>query len=263
MRTQTRRHALGAFTLIELLVVISIIALLIGILLPALGAARTSARAAQCLSNIRGVGQAIAFYANDSKQFYPGPTARVNGVSTIVTYFNWQGGDQTVTSYTQFGANTPGDERPLSPYIGSEGNGTSCPLDTGDSARTAKDAAWKIYGTSYSIGDRAVIGSGNPYSNAKDTIGTSRVWVPEGHRSSEVLVPTRKLLMADLIWMPNRTTSDSINQWHGVSDSELNFNAAFADGHGATANRKTSGGGAGASVATDANVLTWSSEAYY
>lgn len=63
-----RQHA---FTLIELLVVISIIALLIGILLPALGAARKSARTMQCLSNQRGHGVGFIGYALEHKDLLP------------------------------------------------------------------------------------------------------------------------------------------------------------------------------------------------
>ena len=61
-----------AFTLIELLVVISIIALLIGILLPALGAAREAGRSAVCLSNLRQAGIGMATYGSESKDYYPG-----------------------------------------------------------------------------------------------------------------------------------------------------------------------------------------------
>jgi prepilin-type N-terminal cleavage/methylation domain-containing protein/prepilin-type processing-associated H-X9-DG protein len=61
----------GGFTLIELLVVISIIALMVGILLPALGAARESARAAVCLSNMRQVGTTCVLYATDSDDWIP------------------------------------------------------------------------------------------------------------------------------------------------------------------------------------------------
>jgi len=61
------------FTLIELLVVISIVALLVAILLPALSNARKAANTVKCLANIRQVGVCMTVYTGDNKTTYPEP----------------------------------------------------------------------------------------------------------------------------------------------------------------------------------------------
>jgi prepilin-type N-terminal cleavage/methylation domain-containing protein len=60
------------FTLVELLVVVAIIALLIGILVPVLGGARTSAKQTISTTHMRGIHQGMVLIANDNRGFFPG-----------------------------------------------------------------------------------------------------------------------------------------------------------------------------------------------
>lgn len=70
-----------AFTLIELLVVIAIIAILISVLLPAIGSARETARTVKCLSQLRQTGLGVQMYANDFATWTP-----INYESTTRVY---------------------------------------------------------------------------------------------------------------------------------------------------------------------------------
>ncbi len=130
------------FTLIELLVVISIIALLIGILLPALGSARKSARTVACLSNIKQWGIGNTIFSNDYKGFLPedgpdnpgGESWRVGNTSTPAWRTDIWWGNQVV-------ANLDGDPyRKLIDDAASRGMPEDVPLPGSDSIFICPDA---------------------------------------------------------------------------------------------------------------------------
>ena len=129
-------HRSPGFTLIELLVVVAIIATLIAILLPSLGAAREQARVSMCLSNMRQLATACSTYVQDNSKdgtilinFPIGyRAAHTTAAPMIITEAVWVGcipdvsdaAEQAANSYyasqADYGIYTP-KERPLNRYV--------------------------------------------------------------------------------------------------------------------------------------------------
>jgi prepilin-type processing-associated H-X9-DG protein/prepilin-type N-terminal cleavage/methylation domain-containing protein len=132
-----------AFTLVELLVVIGIIAVLVGLLLPAMASARAGARTVVCLSNLRQMTAAAQAYCNANGGVYPVAYWVVNGPGGF-TSINW---DFTVRT-------DPATGRPVvAPGLllaGAGGvRGPQCPSYDGQSNTPTDPNTGNNYNTSY------------------------------------------------------------------------------------------------------------------
>jgi prepilin-type N-terminal cleavage/methylation domain-containing protein/prepilin-type processing-associated H-X9-DG protein len=222
-----RRHhpkrSRKGFTLIELLVVIAVIALLIGILLPAIGAARETARRIVCMSNVKQFTIAFHLYHGDHRESmmtHPDP----DFVSTV----RWGGKSGSNINYSR----TRGwgvAERVMNPYVGFDlidaGNSIEtgpfrCPGDKGQ-PNAGVESVYEFVGTSYMY-NRASPRGGLTLHPGNTRVGRSlRVYA--------VREPSRVLQVSDHTAFSFANNGDRRQRWHDRRKATANF--GFVDGH--------------------------------
>jgi prepilin-type N-terminal cleavage/methylation domain-containing protein/prepilin-type processing-associated H-X9-DG protein len=233
----TRRGFQG-FTLIELLVVIALIALLIGILLPALGSARQQARITGCGARLQQIGVGLQVYLNDFNNLPqkkgPLPTG---GSSVIGSLFAGKKGQLPFYGIVSIGAK----ERPLNPYVGTEIDLSAeeegelelpqfkSPIDKGSEATglpipglDRTDRMYDFVGCSYVLNDHTLEG---------EEFGT--LIPPGGGRLKEPAKPTKTWVVATHTIYNYQQGGDRGMKWFGEQDGlgGVNANMLFFDGH--------------------------------
>lgn len=126
------------FTLVELLVVISIIALLISVLLPALTRARAAADTVKCLSNMRQLGMALTMFSNQRGGYLPAAWANVGPM------VRWDGSGWRASGGTDWGFRDPmwGWDFVLKSTMRLPNSVFSCPTDQSGVLRGTWDDSW-------------------------------------------------------------------------------------------------------------------------
>jgi prepilin-type N-terminal cleavage/methylation domain-containing protein len=232
MITRTVRPPPG-FTLIELLVVIAIIAILAGMLLPALAKAKEKGQRIACLNNLRQISLFMQLYTDDNNDVFP---AHRNGGLTT---------DNAAYSLTNWWGTA------IVPYAAGQSNLFRCPAIKGKRRDNGIAWEWAFDCHQVGYGMNAFFLGIHPYPSGSVTISNIRFDSQPWLKRSALVSPTDNLLVGDgqpygsgqpvwssSLWWPNacmnRATSSS-GAFEGV-DVERHRGtgiAVFNDGHSA------------------------------
>lgn len=219
-----------AFTLIELLVVIAVIALLVGLLLPALGKARARSRAVTCATRLEQLGIGLTLYFGDYDNTLPQVRVPVGGgyTANIGALFGGKKGSLRAFGIDEYGP----ERRPLNPYVFEadvppdsetvpfEMEMFHSPSDRGGEVPGLghADSMYDLLGSSYTLNDHSLAGEDRA------------TLIPlAGGKMPFVVTPTKTWVLGSYPIYNFQQNGDRDHRWY--SDKAVETNLLYVDMH--------------------------------